>query len=293
LEQIVENPAVIEKHLTSAVETAMAVITTYGLKMIGAVFILIIGWTISGMVQNAILRAGKRTHRLDITVFTFGASVARYAVLMFTVVAMLSSVGVETTSFVAVLGAMGLAIGLALQGALGHVAAGLMLILFRPFRVGDTIEAAGVAGIVAEVSLFTTEIYTADNIKVVIANNLIWSGVIKNLSGHELRKLVIELGVSYAANVEEAMAVIKDLIAADARIRKDPAPLVAVARLADAAVILLLEVWVANADLNAVKFDLNQRIKLAFEQKGIPGPAAQRQIYVAAPNKPNSDAPKT
>jgi len=226
-------------------------------------------------------------------VFTFGASVARYAVLMFTVVAMLSSVGVETTSFVAVLGAMGLAIGLALQGALGHVAAGLMLILFRPFRVGDTIEAAGVAGIVAEVSLFTTEIYTADNIKVVIANNLIWSGVIKNLSGHELRKLVIELGVSYAANVEEAMAVIKDLIAADARIRKDPAPLVAVARLADAAVILLLEVWVANADLNAVKFDLNQRIKLAFEQKGIPGPAAQRQIYVAAPNKPNSDAPKT
>ena len=288
-EQIVENPAVIEKHLTSAVETAMAVITTYGLKMIGAILILIIGWTISGMVQSAIQRAGKRTQRIDITVFTFCASLARYAVLIFTIIAMLSSFGVETTSFVAVLGAMGLAIGLALQGALGHVAAGIMLILFRPFRVGDTIEAAGVSGIVSEILLFTTEIYTADNIKIVIPNNLIWSGVIRNLSSHAQRKVVIELGVSYAANIDDAMATIKDLVAADARIQKDPEPLVAVTRLADAAVILLVEVWVANADLNAVRFDLNQRIKLAFEQKGIPGPAAQRQIFVAAP----PTAPKT
>ena len=117
LEKIAENPALLEKHLVPAIETGMTVITTYGLKMIGAVLILIICWTVSGMVQNAIIKAGKHTPRIDITIFTFLGSVAKYAVLFFTIVAMLSSFGVETTSFVAVLGAVGLAIGLALQGA--------------------------------------------------------------------------------------------------------------------------------------------------------------------------------
>jgi small conductance mechanosensitive channel len=286
LENIIENPAILEQNVSRAVETAMAVITAYGFKVLGAVIILIVGWIISGMVQNAILRAGKRTHRIDITVFTFGASVARYLLLIFTIIAMLSSFGVETTSFVAVLGAMGLAIGLALQGALGHVAAGIMLVLFRPFRVGDAIEAAGVAGTVAEISLFTTEIFTADNIKVVIPNSLIWSGVIRNLSGHRQRRFSMEIGISYSANIDEAIALVRGAIADDKRILAEPPPLVAVARLADAAVILLVEAWTANIDLAAARFDLNQRIKQAFENQGIAGPLSPRQVYVQASEPP-------
>jgi small conductance mechanosensitive channel len=280
LEKIAENPALLEKPLTSALDTGMAVITTYGLKVIGAVIILIVGWMVSGMVQDAIVRAGRRATKIDITIFTFVASIARYAILVFTVVAMLSSFGVETTSFVAVLGAVGLAIGLALQGALGHVAAGLMLVLFRPFRVGDTVETAGVAGVVTEISLFTTEISTADNIKVIVPNSAIWSGIIKNFSGHATRRISIEVGVAYTANVGDAMDAVHEIIAADARILQEPPPVVAVARLTDAAVTLLVEIWVPNDQFLAVRFDLNRRIKDAFDSNGIAMPANARQVFV-------------
>lgn len=295
LEKLAQNPAALEKHLTQAVDTAMAVITTYGLKMIGAILILVIGMMIAGMVQKAIIQAGQRTHRIDVTIFTFMASVAKYAVMAFTIIAMLSSFGVETTSFVAVLGAMGLAIGLALQGTLSHVASGLMLILFRPFRLGDTIEAAGVAGNVVEISLFTTEIYTADNIKVIIPNSAIWAGVIKNLSEHERRKVVIEIGVSYAADVEKVIAMVHDVVASEARVRKDPPPTVAVSRFTDAAVMILVEAWVANADLGPVRFDLNRKIKDAFARNDVslPAPARVSQFMTATQPGPNTPPPKT
>ena len=204
--------------------------------------------------------------------------------MAFTLIAMLSSFGVETTSFVAVLGAVGLAVGLALQGALGHVASGLMLIIFRPFRVGDTIEAAGVAGNVAEISLFTTEIFTPDNVKIIIPNSAIWAGVIKNMSDHTRRKIGFEVGIAYSASIDDAMAVVREIAAADKRVFQDIAPLVVVSRLTDTAVMLLVEVWVPNAQLGPVRFDLNKRIKESFESKGISLPAAARQIYVAAPN---------
>jgi small conductance mechanosensitive channel len=296
-EKIAQNPALLEKHFGQAVETGMAVIATYSLKMIGAIMILIIGWIVSGMVRDAIINAGRRAPRVDITIFTFVASVAKYAVLVFTVVAMLASFGVQTTSFVAVLGAMGLAIGLALQGALGHVAAGLMLVIFRPFRVGDNVETAGVAGVVTEISLFTTEICTADNIMIVIPNSAIWAGVIKNFSGHQKRKIGFEVGLAYATPIEEAMTVVREIIGADKRVLAEPPPLVAVSRLTDTAVMLLVEVWVANAAFAPVRFDLNKHIKEAFERKGVALPAAARQIYVASnpavPNGNGTAPPKT
>lgn len=283
IERIVLNPALLEGQVDAAVKVVMAVITTYGLKMIGAVIILVVGWTISGMVRNAILKAGRRSPRVDVTLFTFMASLAKYAVMVFTLVAMLSSFGVETTSFVAVLGAMGLAIGLALQGALGHVASGIMLILFRPFRVGDSVETAGVAGVVTEISLFTTEIDTADNIKIVIPNSAIWSGVIRNLSGHATRRFAVEVGIAYTADIEAAMEVIDGVISDDPRVLKAPPPVGGVARLAETAVMLTVEVWVQTEHLVNARYDLNKRIKEAFERKGIAGPLASRQIYVAAP----------
>ncbi len=246
----------------------------------------------AGMVHRAIINAGKRTHRIDVTIYTFMASLAKYAVMVFTIIAMLSSFGVETTSFVAVLGAMGLAIGLALQGTLSHVASGLMLILFRPFRLGDVIEAAGVAGNVVEISLFTTEIYTADNIKVIIPNSAIWAGVIKNLSEHERRKVVIEVGVSYAADIEAVIALVHGVVESDTRVRKDPAPMVVVSRFTDAAVMLLVEAWVANADLAPVRFDLNRKIKEVFARNDVSLPAPARVSQFAPPPAQNIP-PKT
>ena len=282
LEKLAEHPATFERHLEQAVETAMTVVTTYGLKMIGAIIILVVGWTVSGFVRDAIIKAGRRAPKVDVTIFTFIASMAKYIVLIFTLVAMLSSFGVETTSFVAVLGAMGLAVGLALQGALGHVASGFMLILFRPFRVGDNVQAAGVEGVVTEISLFTTEICTADNVMIIIPNSLVWAGTIKNLSSHEKRRLVIEVGISYSADIEGAMSVIDGLLADDPRVQKEPHPVIGVSKLGDAAVSLSVEVWVPTEHLQNAKYDLNKRIKEAFDKKGIQGPMASRQIYVAS-----------
>ena len=131
-----DNPAMLEKQLNRALDTTMDVVATYGLKIVGAVIILFVGWTLAGFVHNAIMRAGRRSKHIDITLFSFVSSLAKYAVLVFTFLAMLSAFGVQTTSFVAVLGATSLAVGLALQGTLSHVASGLMIIIFRPFQIG-------------------------------------------------------------------------------------------------------------------------------------------------------------
>jgi len=283
LEKLTENPALLEKYLEHVIEVGMVTVATYGLKMVGAVIILIVGWTVSGIVRNAIVKAGKRSTRVDITIFAFMGSVARYIVMAFTIIAMLSSFGVETTSFVAVLGAGGLAVGLALQGALGHVAAGLMLIFFRPFRVGDAVETAGVSGTVDEISLFTTEISTADNVKVIIPNSLIWAANIKNLSTHATRRVVIEVGVSYRANLDEVTKAVRDIIAADKRIKTLPAPVVGVSRLSEAVMTLLVEVWVANAEQRGVRLDLNQRIKDVLDSMGVAGPMAPVRQQSLAP----------
>jgi small conductance mechanosensitive channel len=288
IEKIAQNPGPLEKHIGQAVETTMAIIATYGLKTVGAIIILVVGWWVSGFVHKAIMKAGRRTQKVDLTLFMFLASLAKYAVLMFTMVATLSSFGVETTSFVAVLGATGLAIGLALQGTLGHVASGLMIVLFRPFRVGDEIEAAGVAGIVTEISLFVTEILRGDNVVIIVPNSAIWSTNIRNFTTNETRKISIEVAIAYSATIGDAVAVLHEVLSAEPRVLAEPKAAVAVTRLADNAVILLVEAWVNGKDLPDVRYDLNRRIKEAFDAKGIQGPATARQIYVAA----NPAAPK-
>ncbi len=257
----------LEQNLAKAIETTMAVITAYGLKIIGAIFILIVGWTVSGWVHRAIVKAGQRTPRIDITIFTFMASLAKYAILIFAVVAMLSSFGVQTTSFVAVLGAASLAIGLALQGTLGHVASGLMIIVFRPFRIGDQVEMANVAGTVVEISLFTTEIRTPDNIKVIVPNSAVWRDTIKNLSSHETRRVAMEVAMPYATDTED---IIKDVAAAirdDPRVLKDPPLAVTVSKVTEAAVTLLVELWVARKDYQAMRLEVNRRAKQVLDRK--------------------------
>jgi small conductance mechanosensitive channel len=264
--KLAENPAVLEKNLSTALDTIMAVATTYGLKILGAVAILIIGVTLSGMVYNAVMRAGRRAKRIDITLFSFAASMAKYAVLVFTLVAMLSTFGVETTSFVAVLGAASLAIGLALQGTLSHVASGLMIILFRPFRIGDHIELGAVSGVVDDISLFTTELRSQDNIKIIVPNSVVWRDNIKNLTGHNTRRVRVEVSMPFATNTEEVIKEIESVIAADKRILRDPVPLVSVAKMSDVVVTLHVDVWVPQSEANVMHHELNRRVKQLLDR---------------------------
>lgn len=273
------DQAKIEKQLSTAIDTGMAVITTYGLQVVGAIVILILGWIVAGFVHRAILRSFARFSQIDQTIITFTASSAKYAVMVFTVIAVLSSVGVQTASFVAILGAMGLALGLALQGTLSHVASGFMLIVFRPFRVGDFIDAGGVSGTVREITLFATELATLENIKVFIPNGAVWGDVIKNFSGNPTRRIDVEIGISYTDSIDTAFAVAKDVVDANAMVLKEPAPVVAVSTLGDNAVNILVRVWVNQPDVLDARLALNKTLKEAFDKAGLTIPFPQRVIH--------------
>ncbi|MBX7199493.1 MAG: mechanosensitive ion channel [Rhodospirillaceae bacterium] len=287
LENLVQNPAKLERHLSSALDTAFTVGTAYSLKIIGAIIILAAGWTIAGALQKAILRAGKRSARVDITIFTFLASLARYAAIAFTIIAVLSSFGVETTSFVAVLGAAGLAIGLALQGTLSHVASGAMLIIFRPFRIGDVIEAAGISGTVRAITLFVTEIDTADNVHILVPNGLIWSKDIKNYSANNNRRAELKFLVSYADSVETAIGLVKQVLENDTRVQKTPAPVVGVQSMTVDGVVLVAWFWTAAGDFGQVPMDANREVKAAFDQAKITMSFPQKTGFpVGAPRIP-------
>lgn len=281
-----ENATDLEKTMSYAIETGMGVITTYGFKVIGAVIILIVGWTAAGIVKRAIVKAGNRSERFDKTLIMFFASISKYAVLTFTVIAVLGSFGVETTSFVAVLGALGFALGLALQGTLGHVASGIMLVIFRPFRIGDFIEAGGVMGTVDAITLFTTEVNTPDNVRVIVPNGAVWGGVVKNFASNPTRRLDFTIGIAYEDNIDKAMGVLRNLVDAEPRILKDPAPMLAVSTLADSSVNLLVRVWTARGDLFDVNLALNKTVKETFDKEGLSIPYPQQVVHRAPADAP-------
>ncbi len=268
-------------------DTAFDLAGIWGLKILGAIAILIIGYFIARTVRSAMVRAGRRAPHVDITIVSFVASLAKYAILALTLVAMLSAFGVQTNSVVAVIGAAGLAIGLALQGTLGHVASGFMLIMFRPFRVGDTVETAGVTGTVTEVSLFTTEINSPENIRIVIPNSSVWSGVTKNLTTNQTRRCDVELVVQPINDIDHVLQLVSDIVAADARVLKNPAPLIGVLRQTETGIRITVQAWCKGTDLGPLQLALYQTILSAFGRDGIklmpvvpaqPQPQAQPQL---------------
>lgn len=280
------NAAQLERHLSNTIDTLLAVVTTYGLKVIGAIITLIIGWTIANIVHKAIQRAGFRSKRIDQTITTFAASGAKYLIVAFTLISVLGSFGIQTTSFVAVLGAAGLAIGLALQGTLSHVASGLLLVFFRPFRVGDAIEAGGVNGTVRSITLFVTEIDTADNVHVVVPNGLIWSGTMKNFTRNATRRLELKFLLSYVDDATLALKIVHEIVARDDRVLESPPPQIGLGSFADVGITIIAQVWVTPANVQAVQFDLNRAVKDAFDKKGITMSFIQRKALLNAPPPP-------
>ena len=229
-----------EKELASRWHGLIDIATTYGLELIAALVILVFGWWLAGRVQKLILRALDRLPRMDATLKPFLSSLARYAIIAVTLVAVLARLGVQTTSIIAVLGAAGLAIGLALQGTLQNIAAGIMLLLLRPFRVGDYIDAGGISGTVDEIGLFTTDMTTFDGVYRSVPNASLWNTSILNYSRLPTRRMDASVGIAYEDDVERAMALLLDHLKQDSRILSDPAPQVVVTNLGESLSLILI-----------------------------------------------------
>ncbi len=263
-------------------ETMVQYATDFGISVLGALVILILGLWLAGTVQAKLKAVFERSSKIDDTVGHFLASLAKYGVLVFTAIALLDQFGVETTSLAAILGAAGLAVGLALQGTLSNLAAGVMLLIFRPFKVGQFIEVAGKSGTVKEISLFLTKLDTGDNVRVTLPNGSVWGNAITNFSYHETRRIQLTFGISYGDNIEKAMDIIREVIAAEDRCFGDPEPVVAVTELADSSVNIMVRVWCASSDFWPLSWYLLRTVKENFDEKGISIPFPCRTIYTAA-----------
>src|SRR3954470_3811066 len=236
----------LEQQWANAANTLVALITTYGLRVVGAITILVLGWILSRVLYNSIRRLCARSQHLDRTITLFLADGARYLVLVFTFTAVLSTFGVATTSFIAVLGALGLAIGLALQGTLSNLAAGIMLVLFRPFHIGDRIETANVGGSVCEINLFFTEIDGDDNARIIIPNGKLWGEIVRVPTRNDTTR--IELTFQRPANddIGAAIARLREMIGRDKRVQRISD--IGVETVGDGNYTLAAHVWLSRPD---------------------------------------------
>jgi len=272
-----------EDALADTINTVIEVLTTYGLSVIGATIILILGWIVAGWVSGLVRKSLARVKQVDEMLTSFLCSLTRYFVIALTLIAVLGQFGVQTTSLVAVLGAAGLAIGLALQGTLSNLAGGVMLLAFRPFKVGDYIDASGHAGTVKSLTLFTTELATPDNVRIVVPNTDLWGKAIKNFSANPTRRLDITIGISYDDDMDKALAVCLEVAKADERIHIDPEPASFVTELGDSSVNVNLRIWCNADDYWAVKWDTTKALKAAFDNSGLTIPFPQRDVHIIAP----------
>jgi small conductance mechanosensitive channel len=255
--------------------------STYGIQVIGAIIILILGRIAAGLGRRIVRRVLEKSD-VDVAVVKFVGSLTYFLILIFAVLAALAKFGIQTASFVAILGAAGFAIGFALQGSLANFAAGVLILVLRPFKVGEYIIGAGEGGTVQEIQLFTTVLATPDNVKIMIPNGRLFGDIIKNFSAYDTRRVDLGIGIGYSSNIQQAYDVMMGLIQGDERIFSDPAPQIAVSELADSSVNFVVRCWVNSGDYWGVKFDLTRAIKEAFDANGIEIPFPQRVVHMVS-----------
>lgn len=251
----------------------------YGFKVIGALIILLVGRWLAKFISQWLERVLIKS-RVDKTLAKFAKNLSNMVLLIFVLIAAMARLGVETAQFAIVLGAAGLAIGLALQGSLSNFASGFLMIIFRPFKVGDFIEAAGVKGTVIEIQLFNTIINTPDNIRAIIPNAQITGGNVLNYTTNGTRRVDLVIGVSYEDDLKKARTIIEGVLAQDERVLQDPKPNVAVFELGDSSVNFVVRPWVKSADYWDAYFDITSKVKLALEENGISIPYPQRDVHI-------------
>ncbi|MCG7628667.1 mechanosensitive ion channel family protein [Epibacterium sp. MM17-32] len=261
-------------------------------SVVAAALILFVGFILGSWAKRRIVALSDSHARLDKTLFHFLGNVVRYCILGFAVLIVLNTFGVQTTSIIAAIGAAGLAIGLAMQGALSNVAAGVMIILFRPFKLGDFIDVNGTMGTVREITLNNTVLADLSNVKVIIPNAEVWGNTISNYSEYPTRRAEWSFGVGYGANLAVAERTIRDTIKADARSHSDPEPFIQVSTLNDSSVDFLVRVWVDAGDYFQYKADMTRKVKEALDAEGVDIPFPTRTLIqpTAPEREPQQDA---
>lgn len=263
--------------MDTTIEKASAYIALHGLNVLAALAIFFAGRWLADFVSDVMEKICQR-QKVDPTLTVFSKNLIYYALLTFVFVAVLSRLGIQTASFVAVLGAAGFAVGMALQGSLANFAAGVMIILFRPFCVGDNITAGGVTGKVREIQIFETVLSSLENVKIVVPNSHMIGNTVLNFSAHPERVVAVTVGISYEDDIKKARKIVLDLLSSDRRVLKNPEPAVVVSALADSSVNLTVKSWVKIADYDAVLGVILENIKEAFDQNGITIPYPQRTV---------------
>jgi len=268
-----------EINMTQIGQLAYDWVKNYAGSIVGAILLFILGRIAISIVVNIVRKLMDRS-KVDGTLSSFVVALTKIGLLAFLVIAILEMLGIQTASFVVILGAAGLAIGFALQGSLSNFAAGVMLIIFRPFKAGDYVEAGGKAGTVESVDVFVTKMKSPDNRALIIPNSQITSGPITNFSAKEMRRIDLVFGIGYGDDIRMAKQILEEIVGSDARVLKDPAPTVAVSELADSSVNFVVRPWVKTADYWAVYFDLTEKVKLTFDERGISIPFPQRDVHL-------------
>src|SRR5210317_1416830 len=256
---------------------------TQGVDLAINVAIAIAIFYVGKLVVSLIVRGMRKVMRrqeVDKTLETFVCNLVRIILMVVVIIAAIGQVGIQTTSFIAIFGAAGLAVGLALQGSLSNFAAGVLIVLFRPYKVGDFVEAAGIAGVVEQVQILTTVLKTGDNKQVIVPNSQIMNSIITNYSANDTRRVDLVIGVSYGDDLDKVRKTLEELIAAEDRILKDPACTIAVSALADSSVNFVVRPWVKTPDYWGVMFDLTEAIKKRFDKDGITFPFPQQDVHV-------------
>lgn len=260
-------------------EKVQEFLALYGLRIVGSVLIFVIGLVIAKVLRAIVRRIMVRSKAAPLLV-SFVSQMAYVAILIFVVVAALSKLGVQTASIIAVVGAMGLAVGLALQGSLANFAAGVLLVIFRPFRVDDFVEINGESGTVEDIQILTTTLVTPDNRRVIVPNAQVTGGNIINYTGRGTRRVDLVIGIGYGADIQHAKEAIEAVLRGDSRVLEDPEPVVAVSELAGSSVNLAVRPWVDASEYWNVRFDLLEAIKVRLDREGINIPFPQQDVHL-------------
>jgi small conductance mechanosensitive channel len=251
----------------------------YGLKIIAAIVIFVVGRWVARALRNVIKKMMAKSD-VDETLISFVGNLTYITLLAFVIIAALNQLGIQTTSFIAVIGAAGLAIGLALQGSLANFAAGVLMIIFRPFTAGDYIEGAGVAGVVEEIHIFATQLKTPDNKTIIVPNAKMMGDNITNYSTKDTRRVDMVIGVGYGDDLKKVREILEDILAKDDRILEDPAPTIGVLELGDNSVNFAVRPWVKTEDYWGAYFDVTETVKRRFDEEGISIPYPQRDVHL-------------
>ena len=269
-----------EDEVFSIANQLIVLITDYALDIVGALLLLIAGWVVAGWIEKHTGKVLKRIDRVDATLRSFVTNLVRYAILVLVMIAVFAQFGIQTTSIIAVLGAAGLAVGLALQGTLANIAAGMLLHFLRPFRVGESIDAGSIAGTVREIGLFSTELQTWDGIYLMVPNSQLASAAILNYSRLPTRRLNLVIGISYTDDIDKTLKVLSELLQNDERILDDPAHQVMVKELADSSVNINLRCWTNRENYWSLRFDLTKQAKQRLDEYDISIPFPQRDVHL-------------